>query len=593
MQIAHSAEYGSCKITKSLTPSFENKYLANCDFVPPGYLSGQSLVQNPQFKLIELVIPSVNPEDESARVTFDEPIEYDFDSDYGCETIECFDNLDHIDILKKENPEFFEKIFNSLKNKDSFKIDEIYVFNEMQELELNSASPIFDVPPAGIDSLFTEVIDIDAHSYIIYDGTIDEPLLKWKPKSEEYLELFGDKEYVLDSNGNKIFINENTILDNENLNNTDEYLSEPDVTIDNFEYGREVDSLDQIKFIRDSIAYTITPISESSNGTRFLLSDGKSKIIYESIDYILLEDHESISEISFDESGINLVDIFGIPYTLDAKVLSDNSSVELAEDPVSIGCLEALSSYVNNKDFSHGDLESFLKIQSNLTLHRLSWAQIKSTAPKKRLEQKILKLLTDKYEMHPEISKEFDTINIKSRNFLAKALPLVYEELNLQYQASSIESEPYKINVGDLKMLEILSSYEELDAEGNWDHRQFESNNKKNSIANFTSLINSAYLYSDNRIKTQNDVTKNQNFLKEKLSELDLKLSDTIKNIIFNSCVDQQGLSCKESISEVNNIFDNHFDQIYGVLLNQLSNYKDEDFITNIKFGHIWPKVKK
>jgi hypothetical protein len=599
---AFSDEYAVCDVERGyIAETLETKYESNCGFTS-GYVSGQSLVKNPQFELMSVIIPSKNKENNSLRIDFKEPVSYDFDQNYGCKTIECFNDLDHWEKLTIESPEFVKKVISSIPDIELYDIDKLYVENEIVSMGINSATPLFTRPPSGLEGYFTEVSDIDSLEHGILDGNLNEAKLEFKEKSPEYLEQFGDVEFVTDSDGNRIYINENSIQDLSEVSGDDSSSTFTDVedrlnqaVVDSRE-NNEVKT-EALRFTINDTSYEIIPLSENSKGVTFTISDGSKIQTFESPEFVFLEDFESIAELTFENGSIKFIDSFGIPYNLEAYPLGQEISLTQKSDLDPIlsanGCLEALSTYLNNKDFSHSDVESFLKIQSSLTLHRLSWSQLNSNSPKNELEKNILNLIKQKYDGHSDIAKEFDQINIKSRNFLAKALPYVYEILNKQSSMIGNDTAAFKINLSDLKMIEILASFEELGDDNKWDHRQFETDKKSNNIVNYTTLINSAYKHSDHKIKSSDDIDKNNNFLVNLLPEMNKKLELQIKQIIFNSCIEQEGLSCVDSQARVEEVFTRDFDLIYSSLMSTISSYKDEDFLKNIEFSHLWPKVQK
>lgn len=511
-------KYEKCTINRGYAPNLERKYEASCEGSAQGLISAQSLVQNPTYQLTELIIPHIKPDEEALRIKFSEPITYDFNQTYGCKTLQCFDQLDHWDILTKESPDFTKQVWDSIPTPELYNLKERYIENKLTDLELSSATPIFKEP------------------HLAYK---EAPRVR---EVQEPLELnIAGKNYIIEE------------------------------------------------------------ISENSNGVQFKITDAVKSQTFESPDFAIFSEPDFIKELSFENGSLSIIDIFDIPYTLDATPLSSETPlIANNENPLdkleitgSSQCLEALNTYLNNKDFSQLDKEAFLKIQSQLTLHRLSWAQLNSNSPTHRLEQNILKLIRKKYDEHPEIAQEFDNINIKSRNFLSKSLPFVYEELNEQSALLETESQPYKLNIGDLKMIEIIASFEELNNSDVWDHRQFSSLKTKNSIVNYTSLINSAYLNSPHKLEDKKDLEDNIEFLADLLPDLNDKLERQIKNIILNACVEQEGLDCVAAQEKVEEIFSKDFDTIYASLLTNISTYKDQDFLTHIKFGSLYPKVKK
>jgi hypothetical protein len=593
---SYASDFTLCKLSRSYSSSLETEFFTSCR-TKNGYISGQSRVEDPKYMLRSIVLPSKDPDGELLRIDFGNSVPYSFNSLYNCKTLECFENLDHWAILSKESPEFVADVISTIPNIENYDLENLYVENEVESIELNLATPLFAEPPLGIEALFTEVGDIDILEYGILDGTLSEPLLEFKEKNQEYLDHFDDVEFITDSEGNKIYPSKDSII-NDQEEGLEVNIVELD-DIDTQELGFEDrDSISEdeetLKFTVKDVDYVVTPISENVDGVIFEISDGTKTARFESPEYVFLEEYEDITELTFDNNSIKM-ESYGIVSTLDARPLSLDTELQETkiETPTLSKCLEALNTYLNNKAFSHDDIEEFLKIQSELTLHRMSWAQLNTEDPKKRLEDNILKLIKQKYQDQPEIAAEFDNINLMSRNFLAKSLPFAMDILNKQVEYGSQKNTPFLINVSDLKMIELIASFEELNENNKWDHRQFNSENLNNSIVNYATLINSAYRESKHKLRDESDISKNKNFLKSHLPKLNKKLDIKIREIIYNGCVEQEGLSCKDSADRVNEIYNSELDVIYASLINSISHYKDEDFLTNIKFGHLWPKVEK
>ena len=77
------------------------------------------------------------------------------------------------------------------------------------------------------------------------------------------------------------------------------------------------------------------------------------------------------------------------------------------------------------------------------------------------------------------------------------------------------------------------------------------------------------------------------------IPELEEKNQQSIKQMIYNACIESRGISCHESSQLVDTIFNEDLETLTSTLLGTMFSTKDEDFIQDVKFNEIWLRVAK
>ncbi|MCB9061799.1 MAG: hypothetical protein H6622_09780 [Halobacteriovoraceae bacterium] len=225
-------------------------------------------------------------------------------------------------------------------------------------------------------------------------------------------------------------------------------------------------------------------------------------------EYFYHMDKESFIMLSQDLKGISINDgkikiDYGIyPIELSrVQFISSNKLEPLENLDVNKSCLEELSCYIHSSNFSQDEIQSFLKLQAELTLNKISWSFLKNTNHKQKIETLVDQLLKEKYKDRPEIASEFENISKKSRIYISKALPLVKDILSAQ---TSQNDSVYNLVNSDLF---LVSLYAEDETKAK--NYGFSSDPKSiSSILNFSALINSTFLNSKDRLTSQEKIGK-------------------------------------------------------------------------------------
>lgn len=164
-------------------------------------------------------------------------------------------------------------------------------------------------------------------------------------------------------------------------------------------------------------------------------------------------------------------------------------------------CFDSLRELFRNDPVEQQKLREYLNIQSEITLHKLAYASIRSSGLQQefRMEKEILKLLDAQKKKHAgdqeleKIHALFNDPNNKvSRNALAKAIPYIAEILNDQRnEQNAFERNYFNIGEADIKVIALLAEREEF-ANGKYASALWKNRSSDKSILNFIKIINSS-----------------------------------------------------------------------------------------------------
>lgn len=589
-----------------------------------GYLSDQSMVKNPTYSL-KLEIPL-----ESGGF-FNAEFDYKVETDTNCESLKCFNELDLWQTLIKEDPTIVEQLQRlSTKKFDGEKLKTLQPKSTVLiQAKIHPHTPYYTKPPKFVMTKEDDIYSDDLMG-ILSPGDNNEVAMTYLPPDKKYTYHF-----LKDNPEKEVFEWDPNAFDdfpdgeepdggdtiNDLTNAVSPIVATAGLTIEPEELDNPQDDAERFKDSDDPESenlegksyvlkfgdkeFTVTPFSEEGEETIFTISNGTKVQKFRSENYYLLKESEQIYQsidIRNNEIYLKLDEDFEEPLgvvalTEELNVQEDNKK-ELTESDSSeltaSKCVNSLKQYIQI-EANDENVKEFLKIQGKLTLHRLAWAQLQFSNPKKKLEQNILKLIKEKYSNeNAEIATEFDKINPRSRSFLAKAMskPGIRELLNKQSTITDKEKHPYLVNLSDVKMLEILSSFEELEG-SSLDHRQFTDTKAKNNISNFGTLINSAYLHSNFKLLDNTNIENNKNLLFNQLPKYEADLNDILKDIIFSACLEPLGISCRESYELVDQFLEEDFDLMITGLFNSINQRNDANLLRDLEYSKIWLNVSR
>jgi hypothetical protein len=254
-------------------------------------------------------------------------------------------------------------------------------------------------------------------------------------------------------------------------------------------------------------------------------------------------------------------------------------------------CLESLDKIVRSNPVKEKQLQEYLKLQSELTLHKLAWSLIKDENKEGfKVEKKILNLLEtikSKNEQDADFKSVYemfkDPNNKLSRNALSKVLPYISDILNSQVEEDDPEIRAkFHINTADIKTLAILAEKEKKNKYGKYTHLLSTNRSSDKSVMNFTKMINSSVRNTESNTRTIRKRMKNEihSIIKKAESLLDSLLDHESCKQLKNSCSSaESGVVLNES-------------NLSAILLAVEDNTK-LDKHKYLRYGDIWLMVKK
>jgi hypothetical protein len=243
------------------------------------------------------------------------------------------------------------------------------------------------------------------------------------------------------------------------------------------------------------------------------------------------------------------------------------------------------------ENVSKDQASNFLKVQGDLTLHRMAWAYLKAQKGDQgnkleNIERTILTLLDEKYTAtDPAFKKARDLFEAQplSRTALAEIGPYLKDVLSKEFGQ---ESQAFILNASDLKLLHALSKFERSSAQnGKFDSRMLAKKSPQ-GILNFSKLINSSYKISTTDTENALNVEVKLQGLEKTIGNLQKKINVFIKTLdLPNQCKTDD--VCEED-SMVDFFLQN--EQIQNIFWDSLSDKLESDdiLLNNLTYGKIW-----
>lgn len=259
---------------------------------------------------------------------------------------------------------------------------------------------------------------------------------------------------------------------------------------------------------------------------------------------------------------------------------------------VSEECATALKSLFA-ENVTKSQASSFLKVQGDLTLHRMAWAYLKAQKTDQNekivsVERTILTLLDQKYtSTDPDFIKAREAFEAQplSRTALAEIGPYLKEVLSQEFGA---ESKAFVLNASDLKLLHALSKFEKASAvNGKYNSRML-ARKSPQGMLNFTTLINSSYKTSLNGTEEALNVEVKLQGLEKTIGRLQSRVNDFIKTLnIPTQCKTED--ECKESDSNLAELFAQN-DHVQNIFWDSLADKLESDdiLLNNLTYGELW-----
>ena len=265
----------------------------------------------------------------------------------------------------------------------------------------------------------------------------------------------------------------------------------------------------------------------------------------------------------------------------------------LAYSAPSAECESALK-ILFNEQVSKQEAGNFLKVQGDLTLHRLSWAYLKAqksdqTVALENTERTILTLLDDKYtSIDPEFKKArvaFESQPL-SRTTLADIAPYLKDVLSHEFPQGS---EAFVLNASDLKLLNTLAKYEiKSSSEGHYDSRML-ARKSQQGMLNFVKLVNSAYKTGASPNEEALNVELKLQGIEKTLGGLQKKLNDFLNQMDLPTQCKDQALCEEQDLSDIFNQNENIQNIFWASLEDKLQS--DDLLLDNLTYGELWVRT--
>ncbi|MBA2405853.1 MAG: L,D-transpeptidase [Bdellovibrionales bacterium] len=243
---------------------------------------------------------------------------------------------------------------------------------------------------------------------------------------------------------------------------------------------------------------------------------------------------------------------------------------------------------------SKSEASSFLKVQGDLTLHRMAWAYLKvqksdQSAKLENVERTILTLLDEKYtSQDPEFKKARDAFEAQplSRTALAEIGPYLKEVLSHEHGA---DAEAFILNASDLKLLHALSKFEKKSShEGKFDSRML-ARKSPEGMLNFAKLINSSYKTNSSATEDGLNVELKLQGLEKTIGNLQKKINDFIKDLSVPTQCNEAAECADADLAEMFNQNENIQNIFWDSLADKLES--DDLLLDNLTFGELWLKT--
>lgn len=262
---------------------------------------------------------------------------------------------------------------------------------------------------------------------------------------------------------------------------------------------------------------------------------------------------------------------------------------------VSQDCETALQSLFS-EEISSDEAGEFLKLQGDITLHRLAWAYLKaqktdSDSKVQSVERTILELLNEKYtKADPNFVKAREAFEAQplARSTLAEIAPYLKEVLSHEYGQND---QTFKLNASDLKLLSALSRHERSSAvNGRYDHRLLDAEAPQ-AVLNFVKLVNSSYKIHPSMAERDLQIDHKLLGLEKTLKGLEVKLENFLRDLTVPSvCAESKDCSPDSTAAD----FFNQSEDVQNIFWESLAEKLETDdvLLERLSYGDLWLQVK-
>lgn len=207
-------------------------------------------------------------------------------------------------------------------------------------------------------------------------------------------------------------------------------------------------------------------------------------------------------------------------------------------------CSDALKKLVDNTQVTHQQLQRFLRLQADLTLHKLTYSLYRNeiSGDRFKIEDEIITLSNQMNSKDPDflaVKKSFES-NPLSRTHLASIMPFLKDIINSQInEEDPVKRKLFMIGMNDLKILSVLTEGEFKLKNGRFDNRFVKGHASTNSILNLLRIINDAVTEN----KAQKEKTKE--IVKKKMQSTQKEMIQLIDQINLPSECQALYSNCK------------------------------------------------
>lgn len=261
---------------------------------------------------------------------------------------------------------------------------------------------------------------------------------------------------------------------------------------------------------------------------------------------------------------------------------------------VSQECETALETLFES-EITKDEAGEFLKLQGDITLHRLAWTYLKrqkadSDGKVQSIERTITELLNDKYtNANPDFVKAREAFEAQplSRSTLADIAPYLKDALAETYEE---KDQNFKLNISDLKLLTAIAKQERASAvDGHYDHRMLDSSSPQ-SMLNFVKLVNSGYKTSSTPDEEALQIEFKLTGLENVMANMQKRLDGFLNELEIPSqcktdeqCTEENIAAFFKQSEAVQNIF-------WESLADKLES--DDVLLEKMSYGDLWLKVR-
>jgi hypothetical protein len=248
------------------------------------------------------------------------------------------------------------------------------------------------------------------------------------------------------------------------------------------------------------------------------------------------------------------------------------------------------------KEVSKNEAGDFLKLQGDITLHRLAWTYLKAQKKDKdhkvqSIEKTIIELLNEKYtNANPDFVKAREAYEAQplSRSTLADIAPYLKEALSHEFPEKDAS---FKLNTSDLKLLAAIAKQERAAAKnGTFDNRMLKSRNPQGML-NFIKVINSSYKLVQNQEEQDLQIELKLNGLENVMNGMQKRLSKFLNTMhIPKLCYDKDNCDPQTQMDE---FFKQH-DEVQKIFWESLADKleSDDTLRERMSYGDLWLQVR-